>query len=160
MLQFDFFPGAPDLASFPRAVWARALRDVLRSAPPSAFAYPDGRGAPALRQALAAYLRRVRGVAAEPDSIIVCAGATQALALLGRALAHRGTRAIAVEDPGLAPHRAVLAYAGLRVRGVGVDEHGLRVDELDARETPVVVATPAHHFPTGVALSRERRGAR
>lgn len=155
-LQFDFFPGAPDLASFPRALWARALRDVLRSAPASAFAYPDGRGALELRCQLAAYLRRVRGVVAEPDSIVVCAGATQGLALLGRALAHRGTHAIAVEDPGLPPHRAVLAYAGLQVRGVSVDEEGLDVDALDA---PAVVATPAHHCPTGVVLSPRRRGA-
>jgi GntR family transcriptional regulator / MocR family aminotransferase len=154
--QFDFFPGTPDLASFPRALWARVLRDVLRAAPASAFAYPDGRGAPELRRQLAAYLRRVRGVVAEPDSIVVCAGATQGLALLGRALAHRGMETIAVEDPGLPPHRAVLAYAGLQVRGVSVDEEGLDVDALDA---PAVVATPAHHCPTGVALSPRRRGA-
>ena len=50
---FDFFPGAPDLASFPRALWLRALREVLRSAPASAFAYPDARGALELRRALA-----------------------------------------------------------------------------------------------------------
>jgi GntR family transcriptional regulator / MocR family aminotransferase len=158
-LQFDFFPGAPDLASFPRALWGRALRDVLRSAPAAAFAYPDGRGAPELRRELAGYLRRVRGVVADPDAIVVCAGATQGLALLGRALAHRGVDAIAVEDPGLPPHRAVLAYAGLRVLGVGVDEDGLEVDALDALDAPAVVATPAHQCPTGVVLSPERRGA-
>ena len=39
-------PRRPDLASFPRALWLRALRDVLRSAPDGAFAYPDARGAP------------------------------------------------------------------------------------------------------------------
>jgi GntR family transcriptional regulator/MocR family aminotransferase len=139
-----------------RALWARALRDVLRGAPASAFAYPDGRGAFELRSQLAAYLRRVRGVVADPDAIVVCAGATQGLALLGRALARRGTAAIAVEDPGLPPHRAVLSYAGMQVRGVPVDEHGLDVDALDA---PVVLATPAHQCPTGVVLSPERRGA-
>ncbi len=155
-LQFDFFPGAPDLASFPRLLWARALRDVLRAAPVTAFAYPDGRGAFALRSQLAAYLRRVRGVVADPDAIVVCAGATQGLALLGRALARRGAGAIAVEDPGLPPHRAVLSYAGLEVRGVPVDAYGLDVDALDA---PVVLATPAHQCPTGVVLSPERRGA-
>jgi GntR family transcriptional regulator/MocR family aminotransferase len=154
-LPFDFFPGAPDLASFPRALWARALRDVLRTAPASAFAYPDGRGARELREQLATYLRRVRGVVADADSIVVCAGATQGLALLGRALARRGTGAIAVEDPGLPPHRAVLAYAGLEVRGVAVDEQGLDVGALDA---PAVVVTPAHHCPTGVVLAPERRG--
>jgi GntR family transcriptional regulator / MocR family aminotransferase len=155
-LRFDFFPGAPDLASFPRALWARALREVLRTVPPDAFAYPDARGAPALRAALAGYLRRVRGVVVEPDAILVCAGAAQGLALLGRALVRRGVEAIAVEDPGLPPHHAVLAYAGLRVEGVAVDAEGLDVDALD---TPVVVCTPAHQCPTGVALSPRRRTA-
>jgi len=155
-LQFDFFPGAPDLASFPRALWLRTLREVLRAAPASTFAYPDPRGALALRSALAGYLRRVRGVVVEPESIVVCAGATQGLALLGRALAHRGTRAIAVEDPGFPPHRAVLAYAGMQVQGVPVDEQGLDVAALEAT---VVLSTPAHQCPTGVALSPARRGA-
>jgi GntR family transcriptional regulator / MocR family aminotransferase len=154
--RFDFFPGAPELASFPRALWLRALREVLRSAPASAFAYPDGRGAGELRRALAAYLGRVRGVVAEPASIVVCAGATQGLALLGRALASRGTGAIAVEDPGLPAHRAVLSYAGLQVRGAVVDEEGVDVRALSS---PVVLTTPAHQCPTGVVLSPRRRAA-
>jgi GntR family transcriptional regulator / MocR family aminotransferase len=153
-LRFDFFPGAPDLASFPRSLWLRAQREALRTAPASSFGYPDARGAQRLRGALAGYLRRVRGVVVEPDAIVVCAGATQGLALLGRALRRLGIGEMAVEDPGLPPHRAVLAYAGLRVRGVVVDEQGLRLDGLDA---PVVLCTPAHQCPTGVVLSPARR---
>jgi GntR family transcriptional regulator / MocR family aminotransferase len=155
-LSFDFFPGAPDLGSFPRSLWLRTMREVLASTPAKAFAYPDARGAPELRRALAAYLRRVRGVVVDTDSIVVCSGATQGLALLGRALAHQGVSAIAVEDPGLPPHRAVLAYAGLEVRGVPVDEDGLEVHALDA---PAVLTTPAHQCPTGVVLSPGRRAA-
>jgi len=155
-LSFDFFPGAPDLGSFPRSLWLRTMREVLSSTPDGAFAYPDARGAPELRRALAAYLRRVRGVVADTDSIVVCSGATQGLALLGRALAHRGASAIAVEDPSLPPHRAVLAYAGLEVRGVPVDEDGLEVQALSA---PAVLTTPAHQCPTGVVLSPARRAA-
>ncbi len=153
---YDFFPGAPDLGSFPRALWLRSMREVLSSTPDGAFAYPDPRGAPELRRALVAYLRRVRGVVVDTDSIVVCSGATQGLALLGRALAHRGMSAIAVEDPSLPPHRAVLAYAGLEVRGVPVDEDGLEVHALDA---PAVLTTPAHQCPTGVVLSPGRRAA-
>ncbi len=155
-LQFDFFPGAPDLSSFPRALWLRTMREVLGSAPPAAFAYPDPRGSVELRRALAGYLRRVRGVVAEPESMVICAGATQGLALLGRALSRIGSTAIAVEDPGLPPHRAVLAYAGMEVRSAAVDEDGLDVASLDA---PVVLTTPAHQCPTGVVLSPARRGA-
>lgn len=155
-LRYDFFPGAPDLGSFPRSLWLRTMREVLASTPPSALAYPDARGTPELRGALAAYLRRVRGVVVEPDSIMVCAGATQGLALLARALTRRGVEEIAVEDPSLPPHRAVLAYAGLRVRGVAVDEQGVDVSAIDA---PVLLTTPAHQCPTGVVLSPGRRAA-
>ncbi|HEY2719783.1 MAG TPA: PLP-dependent aminotransferase family protein [Solirubrobacteraceae bacterium] len=153
--RFDFFPGAPDLSAFPRALWLSATREVLRGAPDGAFAYPDARGAPALRHALSAYLRRVRGVVAEPEAIVVCSGATQGLALLSRALLARGVEAIDVEDPGLPPHRGVLEYAGMRVYGARVDEHGLEVSSL---RSTVVLSTPAHQCPTGVALSPQRRG--
>jgi GntR family transcriptional regulator / MocR family aminotransferase len=156
MLRYDFFPGAPDLSSFPRSLWLRTMREVLASTPPSAFAYPNVHGALELRGALTGYLRRVRGVVLEPDSILVCSGATQGLALLGRALARQGVGAIAVEDPSLPPHRAVLAYAGLQVRGVAVDEQGVAVSAIDA---PVVLTTPAHQCPTGVVLSPGRRAA-
>lgn len=152
--QFDFFPGTPDLSSFPRTVWLRAMRDVLRSAPDGALAYPDARGAPALRGALSSYLRRVRGVVVDPDSIVVCSGATQGLALLGRALVAQGVASIDVEDPGLPPHRAVLWNAGLPVRGAAVDEQGVDVASLRA---PAVLTTPAHQCPTGVVLSPQRR---
>ncbi len=159
-LGFDFFPGSPDLANFPRQAWLRAQRAVLRSAPDAALGYPDGRGAPELRRALAGHLRRVRGVAAEPAAIVVCAGATQALALLARVL---GGGRIAVEDPGLPLHRAVLASAGRELAGVEVDADGARVEQLEqlAAEGALAAAlvTPAHQSPLGVALSRERRAA-
>jgi GntR family transcriptional regulator/MocR family aminotransferase len=131
--QFDFFPGAPDLSAFPRALWLRTTREVLRSAPDSAFAYPDPRGTIELRRALASYLRRVRGVVLEADSIVVCSGATQGLALLGRALLAQGEVAIDVEDPGLPPHHAVLTYAGLKLHGAPVDEQGVQVGALRSR---------------------------
>ena len=108
-LTFDFFPGYPDLASFPRGAWLRVLRETLREAPDRAFGYPDPRGAPELRSALAGHLGRVRGVVADPESIVICSGAAQAFSLLARTLAGVS---IAVEDPGMPVHRAILAANG------------------------------------------------
>lgn len=42
---------------------------------------------------------------------------------------------------------------------IPVDAEGLRVDLLEASAAEVVVVTPAHQFPTGAVLSRERRAA-
>ena len=46
----DLSPGLPDLSAFPRAAWARAVRDVLRDTPDHVLNYGDSRGAPALRE--------------------------------------------------------------------------------------------------------------
>jgi GntR family transcriptional regulator/MocR family aminotransferase len=171
-LAFDFFPGYPDLASFPRRPWLRALRETLRETSVASLGYPDTRGAPELRRALAGHLRRVRGVAADPQRIVVCSGAAHGLALLARALPggphiggpHIGGPHIAVEDPGLPPHRAILAAHGARLSHLAVDEQGARVrdlSEIEARDGPVdaVLVTPAHQSPMGVALAPARRTA-
>jgi GntR family transcriptional regulator / MocR family aminotransferase len=157
--RYDFFPGAPDLSAFPRAAWARAVRDVLRELPDHALSYGDPRGAPALRMALAGYLARARGVVAQPERIVITGGAVQALALLAAVLAERRMARIAVEDPSLPEHRAVLAHHGADVVPVGVDEQGLRVCELAQTGASAVVVTAAHQMPLGVALSVDRRAA-
>jgi GntR family transcriptional regulator/MocR family aminotransferase len=159
-LAFDFFPGYPDLAGFPRRAWLKVLRETLREAPDQAFGYPDPRGAPELRAALAGHLGRVRGVVADPEMIVVCSGAAQAFALLARTLA--GSR-MAVEDPGLPAHRRILEAQGAELVALALDGDGARVEELAAldRDGPVgsVLTTPAHQAPTGVVLSSVRRSA-
>jgi GntR family transcriptional regulator / MocR family aminotransferase len=163
-LAFDFFPGYPDLTSFPRRPWLRALRAVLRETPLASLGYPDIRGAPELRRALAGHLRRVRGVAVNPQTIVVCSGFAHGLMLLARALDGGGGAHLAVEDPGLPPHRAILMAHGARLSFLPVDEHGVQVRQLagiEARAGRVdgVLVTPAHQSPTGVALAAERRTA-
>jgi GntR family transcriptional regulator/MocR family aminotransferase len=154
-----FHPGMPDLAGFPRDRWLRSLRAAWRQAPIDAVGYPDPRGVPALRQALAVYLGRVRGAAAEPEQTMICTGFAQALSLICRWLAARGVERVALEDPGWHPHRLIVEQAGLEVTPIPVDAEGIRVDRLGASGASAVVVTPAHQFPTGVVLSRERRAA-
>jgi GntR family transcriptional regulator/MocR family aminotransferase len=159
-VRFDFRPESADLAAFPRQAWTAALRDAIREAPDVALGYGDRCGAPALRAVLASYLGRARGVAADPEHIVVCTGITQAVALLARALRRGGVRAIAVEDPGFPVHRMVLAREGLRVVPVPVDAGGLVVEALDAHaEVGAVLVTPAHQMPLGMGLAPERRAA-
>jgi GntR family transcriptional regulator / MocR family aminotransferase len=156
---YHFHPGLPDLGGFPRDRWLRSLRAAWRQAPIDAVGYPDPRGVPELRQALAGYLGRVRGVAAEPEQMLIGTGFAQALSLLCRWLAGRGVEAVALEDPGWHQHRLIVEQAGLEVAPIAVDGEGIRVDALGASTASAVVVTPAHQFPTGAVLSRERRAA-
>ncbi len=156
---YRFDPTLPDLASFPRDQWLRSLRAALRQTPFEALGHGDPRGVPALRNVLMAYLGRARAAAPEPEHTLVCAGFTQAFALLCSSLRERGIERVALEDPGWAGHRLIVERAGLAAVPIGLDEHGLRVTELAASGCETVVVTPAHQFPTGVVTSSERRAA-
>jgi GntR family transcriptional regulator/MocR family aminotransferase len=155
----EFRAGRPDLDEFPRGAWLRSVRRVLNEAPSMRLSYHDGRGIPELRAALATYLNRVRGTAADPTEIVISAGFTQGLMLVARVLAASGARRIAVEDPGYADARTIVRSASLSVVGIPVDESGIRVDALERARADAVVVTPAHQYPTGGVLPPDRRAA-
>ncbi|MET7824040.1 PLP-dependent aminotransferase family protein [Streptomyces sp. NPDC005386] len=153
----DFVAGTPDLSLFPRAAWAAAHRGVLAELSHEALGYPDPRGLPALRTALAALIGRRRGVVADPDRVVVVSGVAQAMTLLGFVLHARGGRRVGVENPGSPEHGALFASAGLDTVPLPLDGEGLAVDPLRISGVRAVVTTPAHQFPTGIAYSARRR---
>ena len=153
----DLLPGVPDLTRFPVAAWLRAEREVLNGPRQSTLRYGHPAGEPALRSELARWLATNRGVDAVPDDILVVSGVAQALAIVAAVLTRRGHTAIAVEDPGSAGARDELAYWGLAPVPVPVDADGLVAQDLTRRDVGLVLATPAHQYPTGVVLSPGRR---
>jgi GntR family transcriptional regulator/MocR family aminotransferase len=154
---YDLIPGTPDLASFPRAEWLKAARRAITSAPHHALGYGDPRGRAELRTALAGYLSRARGVRADPEHILICAGISHGLRLLGAVLRARGARTVAVESYGLSVHWKLLAEAELGTRPLPFDELGTNPAELT--DETAVLLTPAHQFPMGVPLHHDRRSA-
>lgn len=151
-------PGAADYAEFPRAGWITATKRALAIAPHSAFGYGDALGSLRLRTALAEYLARVRGVRTDPSRIVIVSGFHHGLGIVARALAERGAVSVAVEQYGLHLYRDVLREQGVHTPWLLVDECGARVEALGSDTTaPAVLLTPAHQFPTGFALSPERR---
>jgi GntR family transcriptional regulator/MocR family aminotransferase len=154
----DFQSGVPDLRLAPREDWAWAVREVCRTMPNAAFDYGDPLGEPQAREVLAAYLRRVRAVAAGGAQVVLCTGMAQAVGLTLRALAAEGVTTLAIEDPGGINSTAEqAAAAGMRAVFVPVDEDGLDVDALDRSGARAVLVTPAHQWPSGVVLAGYRR---
>jgi GntR family transcriptional regulator/MocR family aminotransferase len=156
--RYDFVPGQPDPALFPRTAWATAVREALRDAPDARFGYGHPWGAPELRSALSTYLGRVRGVVTPPEGVIVTAGVTQGLMIACRVLRARGVTRLAVEEPGSVFMRAPLSTL-MELVPVPVDDRGLDIDALARSRAQAVLITPAHQYPTGVVLAPERRAA-
>ncbi len=159
--RLDFFAGHPDLGFFPRSAWARATRQAIAELPDSALGYGDPQGLHELRSQLCELLARSRGVLCEPEQIVICQGAVQALNLLVRASSATADEPvrIAIEDPYLPTHRQLLQYAGAEVVPVPVDRLGVHDEAIINAEVKLALITPAHQCPTGVVLSAGRRAA-
>ncbi len=153
--RYDLRAGVPDLSAFPRRAWLATARRVLAAAPDRLLDYPDPRGLPQLREVLAGYLARARGVAADPAHIVVCSGFAHGLAVVCRALRSHGASTLAVEAYGHQAHRDIAAAQGLHLRPLPVDDRGAAVSEADGSDA--VLLTPAHQFPLGVTLHPRRR---
>ena len=153
--RYDLRAGVPDLSAFPRRAWLATARKVLAATPDHLLGYPDPRGVPQLRAALADYLARARGVTADPAHIVICAGFAHGLACVARALRSAGARTLAVEAYGHQAHRNIVTGQGLRLRPLRVDGMGAVIAE--AAEADAALLTPAHQFPLGVTLHPRRR---
>ncbi len=150
--------GAPEVASFPFALWDRLARQATPNERRAQAQYLDPAGDPALREAVAQWLWASRGIRCEAGQIVVCSGSQQAIDLVGRLLLDVGDQAW-VEDPGYPGIRASLVGHGIHVRPVPVDTEGLCVDQGTAQwpAARLAVVTPTSQFPTGVRMSLKRR---
>lgn len=101
-------------------------------------------------------LAHTRGLAVAADDILITRGSQMALALIARALLQPGDQ-VAVERLGYAPAWDAFEHQGATLRGIDVDEGGIRVEQLDGTSPRAVYLTPHHQYPTTVTLDASRR---
>jgi GntR family transcriptional regulator/MocR family aminotransferase len=150
-------PGLADVGEFPFEVWARLLaRSWRRPARALATGGSPG-GLPALRQAIADYLRLLRGVRCEAEQVIIVSGTRQGLDLAARLLLEPDEVAW-LENPGFPGLRGPLIAAGARLVPLPVDAEGLDLAKAGKLARPrLICVTPSHQFPLGMTMSLARR---
>ena len=154
----DFRVGLPDIGAFPFDIWRRLSDRALRRIARGPADYADPQGQYSLREAIASHVSFTRAVGCTADDIVVTAGAQQAFGLLARILVVPGRTVVAVEQLFYPSLREAMTAAGAKVVAVPTDGEGLCVDQLPP-EARVICVTPSHQFPTGVAMSPQRRAA-
>jgi GntR family transcriptional regulator/MocR family aminotransferase len=146
-------PGIPYISATPDAGWRRAWREVSTQSPPPG--YDEAAGLPALREALAEHVGRVRGIACGPENLLITNGTVHGLRLLLAVTRRPGDR-IAIEDPGYLNAVVAARDHHLRIVDVPVDEDGLQVSAL-TDDLPAAYVTPSHQYPLGGRLPVARR---
>ena len=157
--------GPLDLTSAAPAA-APGVFEALRSGLDALPSYTAGSGylaagLPVLRRAIAEHYTR-RGLATEPENVLVTSGALDAISLLAQHLVRPGSRMV-VETPGYPNAFAALRRAGARLVGVPVNSPEIDVPALldAARSTGAValLVIADFHNPTGRLLDGAAREA-
>lgn len=150
-----FAPGMPAIDQFPYHSWSDCCAKTWKHATAAMLETRDPAGYRPLRNALAGYLASARGVRCTADQIIIVSGAQHALDLTLRVLTQPGDLVL-IEDPGFLGARNAALSAGLNLRGVPLDEEGVKVP-AETGGAKLLYTTPSHQYPMGMTMSLTRR---
>lgn len=158
-VSISFRTGRPDLRQFPRFLWQRLMHKTSDLLPIEAFNYTGPQGLPDLREEIAAWLFRSRGLKVASDDIFITAGATQGLHLIADMLCGTGKK-ILMEDPCHIGMLGTFINKGCTIIPIPVDAEGMQTDSLPkCKNTGLIYVTPSHQFPLGGILPASRRAS-
>ena len=150
-----FHPNGMDMSHFPFGTWQRITRNVLSYDNRQMFTLGEAQGDLDLRTTISRYLHISRGVECSPEQIIVGAGNDYLLMLLEKILG----RHVPVAMEYLSYKRAYRIFQSFAypVTLVGMDDQGMKVDEVAACNAKLAYVMPAHQYPTGTVMPIARR---
>ena len=151
-----FRTNLPALDLFPTTLWAQVAARRMRSATAADLLGCDAAGYLPLRQAIAAYTHRSRGIRCTAEQIVIVSGVQEGLDLTARLLVDPGDKVL-LEDPGYQGAHTLLRAMGARIVSMPVDAEGAAPQEASLRGSRLIYVTPGHQYPLGVTMSLPRR---
>ncbi|WP_107948494.1 PLP-dependent aminotransferase family protein [Lysinibacillus parviboronicapiens] len=148
-IKFDFHNGHVDKDAFPFSTWHKLMKKHFNAHNLSTSPW---QGEATLRQDIAHYVERSRGVMCDASQVFVYSGTQTQL----QALCHffGQLTQVGLEEPGFKRVHATLLQCGLPIHAIPVDNSGITVPQT---EVHMLYTTPAHQFPLGMVMSMERR---
>ncbi|MGV7217556.1 aminotransferase-like domain-containing protein [Bradyrhizobium sp. UFLA05-112] len=145
--------GLPDPAMFSELAWPDALSQNTGVATVDLLQYTDAVGLPKLREKLAQRYN------VQQDQIILTAGASQALQLVGDVWLDPGD-VVLTEDPSYLGALRIFSIAGATILQLGMGADGVDPNELEQTlrhnaRVKLFYTTPAFHNPTGRQMPRD-----
>lgn len=158
-VEIPFYFWRSALEELPLEQWTKNLWKRSRVAEISLLDWSPRTGSMRLKKMIAELVKQTRGIDCEPNQVITTLGFQQAMDMLLRLFISRGDL-VAMENPCFLEIRAAIEAYGADLVPVDVDDSGVLVEQLAAREKndiKMIMLTPSHQFPTGAVLSMSRR---
>jgi len=140
---------------FEYSVWFKTVRKVIAENGDRLFTKSPNKGCAVLRNAIADYLRKCRGMNVQPQQIIVGSGAEQLYAAVAKVLGR--DKVIGIEDPSYIQIAQAYLSTGVRICPLRMGDDGIETDALYQNYFDVLHVTPFHSYPSGVTTSLNKR---
>lgn len=151
----DFTANQVVYQQFPFSTWKKVMRQVLSEYNTELVRRAHFLGIKELREAIADYLYRARGMKVSPECMVIGASIEY---LYGRLIKILPSDAVyAVENPGYKKIPRIYEEFGLQWHYIDMDEQGISMDSLNKSGAGVIHVSPEHHYPLGTVMSVSRR---
>ena len=150
-------PGRPqrNQDDLPTALYFKTIRSVMTEYGDLLLQKSPAEGCAILRNALARYLQRYRGIYAQPAQIIIGSGSEHLYGCLVRLLGR--DRIFGIEDPSYSQIERVYTGVGARCRKLRMGRDGIESGALAETDAEVLHVTPFHSYPSGVTATVPKR---
>lgn len=152
---YDFSSNNTETGSFPFSIWARMMRDTISVREREVLEVSPCAGVRELRCAIAGHLQSFRGMAVNPDQIVIGAGTEYLYGLIIKLLGYDKTYCITT--PGYKKTKQIYENNGAVCKCIKMDDRGICIDELRHANVDIAHISPTHHFPTGITMPISRR---
>lgn len=140
---------------FPFSVLARTMRRVLSECGEDILIKTPNKGSLKLREAIAAYLRRSRGIHTEAENIIIGSGAEYLYGMLLRVLGK--DKKYAIESPSYIKISQIYGAEGVTFETLPLGVFGIESDALRNTPAEVLHITPFRSYPSGITATASKR---
>ncbi len=147
----DEAEGSNAKQDFEYSLWFKTIRKVISERGEQLFIKSPNMGCAVLRNVLADYLCKNRGMTAKPQNIVIGSGSEQlyetVVKLLGR------DKIYGIEDPSYSKIEMVYKGEGATIQRLKMGTDGIESRELSGKEADVLHVTPYRSFPTDITTS-------
>ncbi|OJV66707.1 MAG: hypothetical protein BGO41_04595 [Clostridiales bacterium 38-18] len=145
-----------EASTFNFTQWRKVVNRVLEYDTEQLLSYGDVKGELMLRTEIAKFVRHTRGVACEPEQIVIGAGIQYLFGLIAT-MFRRDHGIIAFEHPGFSKGMNVFEDYGYERAKIPLESDGIDIKALEASNAKVVYVSPSHQYPMGGVMGIKKR---
>ncbi len=155
--QYDFTGEYVEYKNFDMTLWKRNINRTLMDDDLELYHIGHPFGETCLKVQICDYFKRVRGVNAEYNQIIIGSGMQGLLIPIARLFQKRDYHIFSIENPGFNTAKDVFRQTNYTIQPIGLKDNVLDVKALKGDKKHICFTSPSYQFPYGAIMPMNTR---